>query len=107
MKPVSMSLNFIHSSAHLLSLSLIRSFLWDGDTACVFTGSWQTKVCSLDVSKQLPCPWRKHGICEKTPLTAEHLSLHVVGDDNAVGGYGHIWQYLALLHPEPLLPSLG
>lgn len=44
---------------------------------------------------------------KKPHLTAEHLSLHVVGDDNAVGGYGHIWQYLALLHPEPLLPSLG
>lgn len=106
-KPVSVSLSFIFSSAHLLSLSLIRSFLWNGDTTCVFAGRPKSAhQMSLSSSLALggnmahqPELWREPGSWVS--------SLHVVGDDKAVGGDGHIWQYLALLHPEPLLPSLG
>lgn len=61
MKPISVSLNFILSSIHSLSLSWIRCLLWNRYITRVFTGSCQTKVCSPHVFKQLPCPWRKHG----------------------------------------------
>lgn len=43
MKIFLMYLNFIFSPAHLLFLSLVRSFLWDGDTTCVLTGKYRPK----------------------------------------------------------------